>query len=82
MVKKSVWKLSFQWNEKEKEREKINLAEGVFIVVLEQWGKKREVDRLKAGRAKEIKLTFVHSFSGHARTLNWRREDRTGNKLM
>lgn len=40
MVKKSVWKLSFQWNEKEKEREKINLAEGVFIVVLEQWGKK------------------------------------------
>lgn len=77
--KKSV---SFQWNEKKREREKINLAEGVFIVVLEQWGKKRKVDRLKAGRAKEIKLTFVHSFSEHAKTLNWLREDRTGNKLM
>lgn len=67
---------------REREREKINLAEGVFIVVLEQWGKKRKVDRLKAGRAKEIKLTFVHSFSEHAKTLNWLREDRTGNKLM
>lgn len=77
--KKSI---SFQWNEKKREREKINLAEGVFIVVLEQWGKKRKVDRLKAGRAKEIKLTFVHSFSEHAKTLNWLREDRTGNKLM
>lgn len=77
--KKSV---SFQWNEKKREREKINLAKGVFIVVLEQWGKKRKVDRLKAGRAKEIKLTFVHSFSEHAKTLNWLREDRTGNKLM
>lgn len=77
--KKSV---SFQWNEKKREREKINLVEGVFIVVLEQWGKKRKVDRLKAGRAKEIKLTFVHSFSEHAKTLNWLREDRTGNKLM
>lgn len=51
-------------------------------MVLEQWGKKRKVDRLKAGRAKEIKLTFVHSFSEHAKTLNWLREDRTGNKLM
>lgn len=45
-------------------------------------GKKRKVDRLKAERAKEIKLTFVHSFSGHAKTLNRRREDKTGNKLM
>lgn len=36
--KKSVWKLSF--HNGMRKRERINLAEGVFTVVLEQWGEK------------------------------------------